>query len=327
MSGLEKFVVFLPQIRNEKEHNVSFPHGLTENLQISTEINCEKSNVNKAISKFELPLILLTNVQSFGKPGKTDKTIELELVLELNNIDVGVFSETWATDTAIKSLEFDNYIMFHSIRSNCHKASGGLSIFVKNTFPANQLDIFVPEHLEVIYVSLRPNKLPRSVSNIVLIGLYYPGTKSIYAPPQEDLIFHINESIQFLYNKFSNPLIMLLGDFNDLKILDICETSLLKQVVNVPTRKNAILDLILTNINNNLYIDPITLPSIGTSDHLCVIYEPKNYVKQDSTKKKISIRKFKKSAKIAFGAWISNFDWSVLFELNCVIQKVQTNQN
>ena len=282
----------------------------------------EKNNASDMCRHFDLPNTLLTNLQSFGKSGKSDKTTELELVLQLNNIDVGVFSETWATDSAIKSLEFEDYTMFHSIRDNCRRSSGGLSIFVKSTFPAKKLDIIVPDHLEVLYVSLRPNKLPRSVSNIVLIGLYYPGTNSIYAPPQEDLILHINESIQFLYNKFSKPLIMLLGDFNDLKIIDISETCSLKQVVTVPTRKNAILDLILTNLDNNLYKDPITLPSIGTSDHLCVVYEPKNYVKQETTKKKISVRKFKQSAKIGFGAWITQFDWSVLFKLNCVNKKV-----
>ena len=88
---------------------------------------------------YQLPTILLTNLQSFGKPGKTDKTTELELVLELNCIDIGVFTETWATDDALKSLDFEDYNMFHSVRNNCSRASGGLSIFVKNTIPAKKV--------------------------------------------------------------------------------------------------------------------------------------------------------------------------------------------
>ena len=45
---------------------------------------------------------------------------------------------------------------------------------------------------------------------------------------------------------------MLLGDFNDLLIDDICETCSLKQVVKVPTRKDVTLDLISTNVDNCL---------------------------------------------------------------------------
>ena len=42
----------------------------------------------------------------------------------------------------------------------------------------------------------------------------------------------------------------------------------------------------MTNLDNQLYEDPITLPSISNSDHLCVLYVPKNYVKPEITKKK-----------------------------------------
>ena len=156
-----------------------------------------RSVIDNPGGKHFLPNILLTNLQSFGKPGKSDKTTELELVLDLNDIDVGIFTETWATDTALNSLEFEEFTMFHSIRSNCLRASGGLSIFVKNTIPATKLDINIPSHLEVMYVSIRPCSLPRSVSNIVLCAVYYPGSKSQYAPPQEDIIVHLIESIQF----------------------------------------------------------------------------------------------------------------------------------
>ena len=72
----------------------------------------------------------------------------------------------------------------------------------------------------------------------------------------------------------------------------------------MPTRKEAILDLVLTNRNNTFYKDPSTLPTIGGSDHLSVLYEPIIKEKEKSTKKKISIRRFKRSSIIAFGAWL-----------------------
>ena len=72
------------------------------------------------------PSILLTNLQSFGKPGTTDKISELYEVLRHNSIDVGVFTETWATDATVSCLEahVEGYTMFHSIRSNCLNHQG-----------------------------------------------------------------------------------------------------------------------------------------------------------------------------------------------------------
>ena len=116
---------------------------------------------------------------------------------------------------------------------------------------------------------------------------------------------------------------MLLGDFNDLNIIDICQSCALKQVVKVPTRNNAILDLIMTNQDNSWYKDPISLPSIDNSDHLCVLYVPKKHTKPEIIKKKILIREFKKSAILEFGEWLVNFDWSYLFEINDVNLKVE----
>ena len=107
----------------------------------------------------------------------------------------------------------------------------------------------------------------------------FSGTSSLYAPSQEDILLHLTEAIQSFYDKFANPLIILLGDFNDLKTNDLSETCLLKQVVNVPTRKSATLDLILTNIDNHMYEEPTTIPSIAKSDYLCVLYVPKKYTK------------------------------------------------
>ena len=129
----------------------------------------------------------------------------------------------------------------------------------------------------MLFVSLRPKWLPRSTSNIIICGLYYPGSNSPYAPDQDQFKSQLIESLLLFNNKYSNPLFIVLGDFNDLPILDICESCNLKQVVEVPTRENKILDLILTNVNNDFYDNPVTLPSIGSSDHLCVAYTPKKH--------------------------------------------------
>ena len=124
----------------DTETNKSVSHRDTNELPVELQFVQQVKSFSKSDRSdqhpYELPSILLTNLQSFGKPGKTDKTTELELVLDLNDIDIAVCTETWATDATLKNLEFDEYNMFHSIRNNCSRASGGLSIFVKNTIPA-----------------------------------------------------------------------------------------------------------------------------------------------------------------------------------------------
>ena len=277
---------------------------------------------NSPTSLKKLPKFFLCNIQSFGSSEKTEKTTETEIVLEKNNIDVGIFTETWLSDITKDQIHFKNYITFHSIRENVLRASGGVSILVKCNIPSSKIDVKVPEHLECLWVSVRPKWLPRTISNIVVCGVYYPGSSSIYAPRQEDIILHITATVHQLYKRYSSPLFVVMGDFNDLKVDEICDACKLKQVVKIPTRKQATLDLILTNENNILYNDPVTLPSIGGSDHLCLLYEPILYENSRTSKKKVFIRKFRKSAIIEFGSWITNFKWTELLMITDVNLKI-----
>ena len=239
----------------------------------------------------------------------------------MNNIDVACFTETWLTENTKDQIVMDKYVPFHKVRRNALRASGGVSLFVNEDIPATKLDVNVPEDIESIWISMRPKWLPRSITNIIVAGVYYPGSGSPYAPSKEDIISHLTETVHHLYLKYKRPLFIILGDFNDLKVDEICDSCELEQRVKVPTRKEAILDLVLTNRNNTFYKDPSTLPSIGGSDHLSVLYEPSIKEKEKSTKKKISIRRFKKSSIIAFGAWLVNFNWNELLRINDVNQK------
>ena len=284
------------------------------NHNIGTESKQDKNR--------KLPLFLLSNIQSFGSSENTDKTTEIEVILNLNNIDIACLTETWLNVTTLDKVSINNYNNFHLVRKNTQRSSGGVSILVKDNIPANRVDIKVPDHIETLWVNIRPKWLPRSISNIVVAGVYYPGSNSEYAPNKEDIILHITESIHKLYKKYSNPLFVIMGDFNDLKVNAICNACSLNQVVKVPTRKEAILDLILTNKTNKFYKNPITLPSIGTSDHLSVLYEPVSNPKTKIEKKKITIRKYHKSAIIAFGSWLVKFDWSILLSISNVNLKI-----
>ena len=49
---------------------------------------------NKPPNHKKLPLFLLSNIQSFGNSEDTDKTTEIETVLDLNQVDVACLTET-----------------------------------------------------------------------------------------------------------------------------------------------------------------------------------------------------------------------------------------
>ena len=262
-------------------------------------------------------------MQSFGNREETDKTIETEAILISNSVEVAVFTETWLTDVTAEKLPFKEYQKFHLCRSKVARNSGGVSICVKNNLPASRLKIQVPDDIECIWVTIRPNWLPRSVSNIIVCGIYYPGLKSDYAPRQADIIFHISTTVQYLKREYANPLFLIMGDFNDLPTRSLCSTCDLKQEVKVPTRGDATLDLILTNRKIELYQEPISLPKIGGGDHFPVLYIPKKYIPPKNIKKIIEIRKFLKSTIILFGAWITRVNWSWLNDIHDVNDKVK----
>ena len=250
-----------------------FTARMTTNTPIGRNPDiCSPSSTLQQPGPIGLPSFLLSNIQSFGNSEDKDKTTELQCTLDYNKIDIACLTETWLTDVTKNQVSLDKYTHFSTVRKNAKRASGGVSILVHENLAAKELTVKVPDHIESIWLSTRPCRLPRAISVIIVAGIYYPGSGSDYAPEQEDIILHISETVHQLYQKYVNPLFVIMGDFNDLDIKEICDAGKLKQIVNVPTRKDAILDLILTNDDNTFYKNPLTLPSIHNSDHLCVLH-------------------------------------------------------
>ena len=76
-----------PAAETHKSSNTNIPCTINDN---SMKIDLK--------SKKRLPVFLLGNIQSFGNSAKTDKTTEIEGVLEENQVEIGTFTETWLSN-------------------------------------------------------------------------------------------------------------------------------------------------------------------------------------------------------------------------------------
>jgi hypothetical protein len=75
------------------------------------------------------------------------------------------------------------------------------------------------------------------------------------------------------------------GDFNKLNLDLLCRQFGLRKCVKSPTRGNAILDQILTNMSH-LFEPAQHLPPLGRSDHQCLLFKPKQRMKLPPITKK-----------------------------------------
>ena len=105
-------------------------------------------------------------------------------MLEENQVKIGTFTETWLSNDTRDSIKFKGYNLFHSIRENVLRVSGGISIVVDSNIPANRIDLKVPEYLECLWISvgqsgsLEQYQILLSVeSTIQVLALYMPRTK------------------------------------------------------------------------------------------------------------------------------------------------------
>ena len=145
-------------------------------------------------------------------------------------------------------------------------------------FFAEKLSIFVPPGVEACWLHLRP-KEKSLIKNLVIASIYVsPSSKFKTAT-----LNHIIETIHILRSQFDNDVIFIIsGDFNRLNIENILDSyTALRQVVENPTRKSAILEFVITDLHS-LYQPPQILPPLEVdtdkvgkdSDHEIIILAP-----------------------------------------------------
>ncbi|XP_072042942.1 uncharacterized protein [Amphiura filiformis] len=270
--------------------------------QVPSASNVPSTKTESNTTSFLLPGLFLTNARSL-----MNKFDELEILLkqtDINPIDIAVVTETWQPDRVDNDfLAVDGFNLFTTTR--IEKRGGGVAVYSNENIPVETLpDIKVPDELECIWLRARPHRLPRAVSAIVICAVYIPPE----SPYQDLLIEHILTTLDTLKSQHPELGIVILGDFNRLNINPLCRAHSLKQVVDKPTRNDAILDLIITNLQK-YYGTPIVSSPIGKSDHNTVYWSPVGYSKNGKSHKR-TVRPLRKQSVHEFGRWITKHSWT-----------------
>ena len=139
-----------------------------------------------------------------------------------------------------------------------NRPGGGCAIiYNEERFKVTRLDVDIPDEVEAAYALLVPIKNDASVKvKRIVVGSFYVSPKSRH---KSAIIEHIIETIHLVRARFDNEVNFILGgDFNRLNIDEILDAyGALNQLVLVPTRQGAILEIILTDLHS-LYHPPTT---------------------------------------------------------------------
>ena len=265
---------------------------------------------------------MLANVMSLAP-----KITEVAEFAVSKDIDLVYITETWLKECIADSVvEIPNYSIIRLDRQVVEH--GGVCVYVKDGYSKYQViqELQCCEEHEILWVHLRPTRLPRGYSCLVMAIVYHPDTS---AANNDNIRDHLFSSLTLAESMYPNCAFIVCGDFNRLNVQPIMNLFRLKQIVKVPIRKNAILDLILTNLQAH-YENPQAFPPFGLSDHNTVVLgSPKAREKSRKTTKFVLRRDLRPSRKAELGRYLGTIDWRVLFtglqsceELLGVFQKV-----
>lgn len=199
-------------------------------------------------------LIVHSNVRSL-----LAKITKLREYANNYNPDIIAVTETWLKPTIQTStIEITNYTFFRNDRV---QHAGGVGIYVKNTITAHFMAS--DNSVEQLWVKLNIG------SYVLVIGTVYNPQRRFY----EEFLNALHNSL--LDASVTSENILILGDFNidysklekaTSDLISLCENFELSQIINEPTREDAILDLILSSKTNCL-LESGTVPSTKLSDH------------------------------------------------------------
>ena len=273
-------------------------------------VSSKTQNENK---KTFVPKIFLTNTMSL-----TPKIDEVSCFMKIHNPDAACITETWLHGSIDEScLYIDGYNFIFKNRSvGCH---GGVGLYIKNSISFECLDHLQHPLLEVLWVRLTPKRLPRGFTCLV-IGVIY------HLPRADDheMLSYLSISLTTIESDYPGCGLMLSGDFNQLKVNRLLNQFQCKQMVNVSTRADKTLDLIITNLYSFYAKDSVEKhPPFGLSDHNVVILNPKNRCDKSDSRKVVISRDMRPSKKSELGRYLTSCNWSILNHLETCEEKLE----
>ena len=153
-----------------------------------------------------LPSVLIANVRSLS--GKVD---ELSVIANINDIDIICITETWLTDTIPDStVSLQNFNMFRNDRTS--SVGGGVCAYINSKIKVRRIYDFENSFIESLWMSVRPNRLPRSIPVLLLAVIYHSTSRD--ATENCKLYNHIQGNVDLFLLNHPDALVMICGDFN-----------------------------------------------------------------------------------------------------------------
>ena len=189
-------------------------------------------------SPASIPSVIYANIRSV-----TSKIDELQAVVSINNPYIVCLTKTWLNSNIPNSAcDLTDFICYRNDRQ--FAMGGGVCVYVRTIHPCNRLQDF-----ESIWLKIRPHRLPRGTSSLLLAAVYHP--PSSVAEQNSMLIAHLQKNIENFLASYPEGMVIITGDFNPkstrIKSTDVTMATGLRQIVTVPTRNNSILDWCFTN--------------------------------------------------------------------------------
>ena len=251
---------------------------------------------------YDFPVIINTNSQSL-----VPRIDELTLYLKNNNVDIACITETWLKSTVPSSvINIDGYDVLRNDRRD-DVIGGGVCIYIRNGIKYKLWKEMFDDNIEAIWITIRPKRLM-----ITLGVLYMPPGSSVRHRRDAQHVSHIIHCLDTICKLHPDTGILVVGDFNHMKDKYI-KSFPLKQIVNVPTHVNSIIDCIYTNLSN-YYDVPILFPGLGLSLHKMVCCIPHD-VKPNKCTVTLTHRTNSHTAKSAFVASLKKVSWLLLYSM------------
>jgi hypothetical protein len=238
-------------------------------VKVSARNNAERIRCLRSIdvADFRMPVFFVSNVCHL-----LNKIDDIDVCLRQFRPNIVCFTETWLNSNIPDSIiSFPGYSVVR--RDRCSGEGGGVAIYVTDNIQYTRLKQIDSKEFEVLWISLRPRQLPRPINILLVAVIYCPPSLCKDSEKSRQFVKYMISSVDMLTKKYPNAGLFLVGDFNTLRTDQFAKCLNLVQVVDKPTRKANVLDLIFTNCRTK-YNSPRILPPVGASDHNCILLWP-----------------------------------------------------